>query len=178
MKIYLPILGAALVFITSQSSTAAVLITDFGPSATNGGSWSYNPATSTLSGIEGLGDLIFGSPSFADIGSNGQLSLTANVTTAPAAGFTVVLEDASFVTATATFDWADFIGGQTVVANLVPSIGFDSSNIVGWSLFSGGSGGSINATLDTLSAVPEPTTWALAALGATSVLVLRRRRQV
>lgn len=40
------------------------------------------------------------------------------------------------------------------------------------------SGGGSTFQSAAVTLVPEPTTWALAALGATSVLVLRRRRQV
>lgn len=160
---------------------AAQLVTNFGATAENGGSWVWTPGTSTLTGTEGAGDLIFGAPltnSFLDFS---VISVTATATTAPNFGFNVVFEDSNFNTATANFNWLDFVGGNTVTSAVVIQPGFNKNNVVGWSLFSGGSAASINVVLTSItagSAIPEPST--AAALGGMAILgfaAARRQRR-
>jgi hypothetical protein len=173
------ILLAAFIVI-STSFCQAQLITNFGATASNGGAWTYTPGTSTISGNEGPGDLIFGTPAFGDYTGSTQFTLTGTVISAPSAGFTVLLEDSTGDTATALFDWADFIGGATISSTFTPVGGFDISDVINWNLVSGGSGEAVNATFSSLSAttIPEPSTYALMGLGLAGLLIYRRRKVV
>ncbi len=172
------ILVFALLAISVASSNAQIL-TNFGNSASNGGSWTYTPGTSTISGTEGFGDLIFGSPVSLDISGATGFSLTANATTAPAGSFNVIIEDDQFLAASAIFFWSDFVGGATIQQNFAAvDPGFNFASISGWSLVSGGSAQPINVSVSTLSAVPEPATWALITGALTTAMAFRRRRVV
>jgi hypothetical protein len=145
----------------------AQTLTLFGNTATKSGTWTYTPATSTISGFEDPGNLIFGSPQTIDIGSNRYLQLTGNATTAPAGSFTITLEDNADHLATALFSWSEFTGDATLTMPIEFTT-FNFSNITGWSLDSGGTGQPVNASfsqLSAVSAVPEPATWLLAAIG-------------
>jgi hypothetical protein len=167
---------ALLFSVSAVASANAQILTSFGASASNGGTWSYNSVTSTISGTESSGDLIYGTPNFSAYSGALSLQLTANATTAPTGTFTITLEDNSANLAVATYSWADFIGGATKTSAF--SFGtFNFGNIVGWTLDSGGSSQAINVSLSNATAVvPEPATWAFLAFGLTTVMVLRRRR--
>jgi hypothetical protein len=158
---------------------AQVLISSFGGSASSSAGWTYTPGTSTLSGTEGIGEVLFGAPANADISGNTFLRLTANAATAPAGSFTITLEDISSNTVGATFTWGSFLGGATNTQALVGGA-FNYSNIVGWTLDSGGSGQALNVSFSDLSAVtavPEPSTFAfLIAAGIGSFVAYRRRQ--
>lgn len=176
---HLPKLTLVLVAtLATLASAGAQLITTFGNTAENGGFWNYNPATSTITGTEGFGDLIFGAPANASLlTGNTYISLTGSAVTAPAGSFSVVLEDGEGNLAAAGFLWSAFSSGpQTVQAQLSFST-FDFDNVVGWSLVSGGSLQPVDASfsqMSAVSAVPEPSVVMLAAVGV-SVIALRRR---
>jgi hypothetical protein len=148
-----------LLLLSLSGARGAVLITNFGFDATNGGSWTYTPATSTISGTEGPGDLIFGTPANLDLGSDRWISLSGNATTAPAGSFTITLEDNIGQTATAEFQWTQFTGGSTRTQALSYT-SFDFAHVVGWSLDSGASFQAVNASFSQLTVVtvPEPST--------------------
>ena len=154
-------------------------ITLFGATATNGGTWAYDAATSRLTtGGVASGDSMFGVPINSDLSTALFLSLTADAVAgaAPLASFSVVLEDDAFLTSTATFDWSTFAGGATVVSPLVADPGFDFGNVGGWLLSSSGNGSALDITFTSLSATstPEPSTWASLTLGAVGFGWLRR----
>ena len=160
----------------SAVSARAQLITTFGDSAINGGfTWSYDSSTSTISGTEGFGDVIYGSPQTAVLlAGSTSISLTGSASVVPAGSFNVVLEDSSTNLATATFLWSSFASGpQTVGAALIYTT-FNFSDVVGWSLVSGASLQPVNASFSQMSAVPEPSALLLAG-GATALLLMRRR---
>jgi hypothetical protein len=164
-----------------QASAQLVLITNFGNSADNGGGWTYTAGTSTLTGVESAGDLIF-NPSTLNIdGTDGfAISITANVTTAPNAGFSFILQDAQGQEATALFAWTSFIGGATIQSLILPANiqpNFDFDQIAGWNLVGNG-GGTISAVLTSasLAVIPEPSTYALLLIGGAALVVLRRRQ--
>jgi hypothetical protein len=130
-----------------------------------------------LTGTEGLGDLLFGTPSVGVYTGAQFISLTLTVTTAPNSGFSFVLQDNEGDEVQASFDWNSFIGGSTQQAALSTNVLFNYSNVVGWNLVGGGSGSSINATLGSATAVvPEPTTMGLLIGGMTVIMSFRRRR--
>lgn len=161
----------------SVASLNAQILTNFGEEAFNGGSWAYSPGTSTISGTDGFGDLIYGTPVSLDITGAVGFSLTANATTAPSGSFHIIVEDDEFLAISAIFFWSDFVGGATVQKSFATvDPGFDFANISGWTLVSGGSTQPIAITMNALSAIPEPATWVLIAAPLGAVMAFRRRR--
>jgi len=181
MKTRPPVLLAMCVAFACAANLPAQIITTFGNSATNGGNWTYTPATSTISGTEGLGDLIFGTPITMNLGANRSLQLTGNATVAPAGSFTISLVDNIGNTAIAQYTWAQFVGGATANKPIQFST-FDFGNVASWSLDSGGSLQSVNASFSQLLAVvPEPSAYAACFAAFLGLWIVRReirRRRV
>jgi len=163
--------------IAFTSLSKAQLVTNFGASAIAGGTWVYTPGTSSLSGTEAGGDLLFNTtPLVLNLTGSSQIRITANVTTAPGGGFTFVLQDAQNDEVQAAFDWSSFVGGATITSNLSINALFNYGDVVGWNLSGGGSGLAIAATLTSATAViPEPSTYALLALGLGGLVLMRMR---
>lgn len=156
----------------------------------------YNGATSTITGTEVSGGLLYPS-TFAPVNltlldnynsnpANLRLNLTG-LRSAPTTGnFSVTLEGGSGKFVTTLFDWASFTTSSSTVTVAVNSggamPGFEWNNIIGWTWDSGGSGAAINATFTelTATAVPEPSTYALLALSGLAFggYVIRRRSRV
>lgn len=156
----------------------AQVLTTFGNSAEDGGpTWNYDPLTSTISGTEGFGDLIYGAP-FTSVllGGNTFISLTGSATIVPAGSFSVVLEDSAAELAFATFLWSDFASGPQTVQAALSFTAFNFNDVVGWSLISGGSLQQVEASFSGMSAVPEPSAAIL--VGLAGLLAARRRRAV
>lgn len=166
-----------LILLIGAATANAQLITTFGNSAENGGfTWNYDPVTSTISGTEGFGDLIFGAPdNTAFLPGNFSISLTGSATVIPAGSFNIVLEDSSANLAVATFQWSEFGGGIQTAEQVLSFTTFDFNDIVGWALISGGSLQQVEASFSEMSAVPEPSSAMLLA-GAVAGLALRRGR--
>jgi hypothetical protein len=173
------LLLAGLVVLAGTASLKAQTISLFGNAATGSG-WSYNPATSTINGLDSAGNVVFGSPANIDLGSNRYISLTGNATTAPLGTFTITLEDDASHLVSAQFKWADFSGGGTTKISAINVSGtFNFAHITGWTLDAGGSQQAVTASFSQLSAVaaiPEPST-ALTGLAGLVVVgfALRRR---
>lgn len=167
----------AFLLISFTSLSQAQLITNFGATAVTGGGWTYTSATSSLSGTEGAGDLLFNASTITlDLTGSSHVRITANVTTAPNAGFFFALEDVGFEQVVAIFSWIDFVGGATISSPFSINPAFDYGNVEFWNLNSGGSGSAIAATLTSATAViPEPSTYALLALGLGSLVFFRMR---
>jgi hypothetical protein len=113
-----------------------------------------------------------------------SLQLTATKTTNSTFPFSLELYDGS-VFQTYTGTWNDFTMGSPSTATLsfgAPQAGFNFTNVTGMVLTMGGtSGQSVTVTLDQLTAVPEPSTYAavfgLACLG-TAIVRKHKRREV
>lgn len=171
------------------SSHSAIVLTNFGTDAiTDDTTWTYNSATSNISGTQSIGNLLYNNNNTvwdlsgvaADV-SLLQISLTGFVTTNPTGQFYITLIDSGSREANWAFGWGDFGSTPTtVVKNLTTSNNpsFDLSDIVNWNLSSGGSNLSVNATFSSMSAVPEPSTGALMVIGAVGLVALRRLRKV
>jgi len=164
------------------ATAQAQVITNFGSTAfTDDTGWTWTPGTSTLTGTEGAGFLLYGTPFTANLTGATSLSITANATTAPSAGFNFVLEDNTGKTATALYSWLAFQGGTTTISSVLNAqSGFSFANVTSWNLVSGGSGSSINVALSSVavSAVPEPATYAaLFGLASLGFCIMRKRRK-
>lgn len=173
--------------VSGLSSQAATLITTFGTQARSSGGWTYNSGTSTITGVEAGGALLYNSSSLSlDLSSETsdvgllQLNLTGLVPTKPFGVFNITLTDSEGVEARWDFDWSSFSSSSSTLTanNAGAGSGFNLASIVDWNLNSGGSDDSINATFTRLEAIPEPSSASLVLLGAVSLVALRRLRKV
>jgi hypothetical protein len=175
---FLKKLAIAFALLASTLACHAQLITSFGFTAENGGfTWNYDPNTSTISGTEGFGDLLYGTPANASLlEGNTYISLTGSATIAPPGVFYVQLEDSGGNIAVATFLWSSFTGGPQTVQAALDYTSFDFEDVVFWNLNSGASLQPVNASFSEMSAVavPEPSTLLLAG-GAMFFFAFRRR---
>lgn len=133
-------------------------------------------------------DFFFMNPSLTDIaplnvGVNRTLQVNAQTLAGNAAtSFVVILFDnsASQKFASATFDLTSISGSSisTVSSLLTAQAGFDWSQVQGFTITGGITGGSqlLNLRMDGLAVIPEPSTYAMILGGLTlGVVVIRRR---
>ena len=145
-----------------------------------------NTTTLTVSGAGALDDQGWGASNLI-INATGSLvfQVTAQLAPTNLAPFIVLqLTDTTLATAVASISTSSFntSGFTTVNSGLFsfPGGSFDFSQVTGWT-FGGGTTGinTLNITFDSLSlAIPEPSTYALLALGlgVIALPILRRRR--
>jgi hypothetical protein len=172
-------------------AVTAIDLSSFG-SSVEGDAWTWTPATSTISGSDAGGALLFPSSfspvdfttlnNYAGNPANLLLTLTGFVTTSPGGAFTISLEDGLGNVSATPFLWSAFTTTSSTVTNSVTLVsGFQWNNVVGWTLDAGGTGNAVNATYTSLqaTAVPEPSTYALLAMGGVALggYIVRRRRR-
>jgi hypothetical protein len=191
-KILLTLSSALVLGLSSAHAVSSITLTTFG-SSMEADLLTYNSATSTISGTEVLGGVLYPG-SFSPVNlttldnyggnpSNLLLNLTGFATAPTTGGFSVTLEGGSGKYVATTFNWNSFTSTSSTVSVPVNVAGADSgfewNNIVGFTWDSGGSGSAINATYTnlTVSAVPEPSTYALMALGGLVLFFMVRRRK-
>ncbi|TSA34756.1 MAG: hypothetical protein D4R65_05660 [Verrucomicrobiaceae bacterium] len=112
----------------------------FGPGVDPGNTWTYNETTSTVSGSNTSGNVLFGTfgPEVDFSGSN-QISLTATVNApgAPDSSFLFTLVGQSGATASAVFSWTNFLTpGTTMTAPLTPIVPGTMQNVNYWQIVS------------------------------------------
>lgn len=158
--------SVALTAMPVQSFGAESVLSTFGSSVASDG-WSWSAATSTLSGTEAPGAVLY-PESFADtnlglLGNPGNLSLSlsGSVITAPPGFFSVTLEDKSGRLSVTRISWSSLGSiGSTVIVPISAPADFDWGKVAGWTLDSGGSGEPLEATftkLAVVAATPTPT---------------------
>jgi hypothetical protein len=181
----------AAVLVTSVSTLgiahSQVTITGFGTGqfAATSNDFGGTGQTATTFNIAGtdFGLSLFGnvSPSPVNItGNTVSLSLTGTFTGTATSAFQINLFDNAGNDVLYQGSFSSFSQGVSSTVTLLPisgGSGVFNNNVVSLALLTTGTGSTVNLTLDTLSAVPEPSTWAFTALGGV-VLGLAVRRKM
>jgi len=176
------VIGIALTY-----TATAQLITGFGssaPQAFNQTFSDFNTNTQTASSYQIIGNdlnLIFGDYTPVDISGNlMELSFTGTFTGTAAGNYQIELFDADGDSRIYVGNWGSFTQSVPTTVSLAFSSfsGVFSGTTVSLGLSTTGTGsGTINLTMDSLQAVPEPTTWVLLAGSFTALMVFRKRRK-
>lgn len=127
-----------------------------------------------------LGDQIFGNYTPSDWSAYSDFGIRMTVTGAnPNLPFTITMYDSSFNSTAYSGFTTGLLDGVPGVAPLTLSApaGANLADIAGFQIGWDGSASPINISMSNVSAVPEPTTYALLALGGLVVGAVRLRRR-
>lgn len=169
-KIHCMLAAAGLLACECVMAVGSIDLSTFG-SSVDSVDWTWNPATSNLTGTEASGAALFPNEfSGADLTvldnyggnpSNLQFNLTGFVTARPPGAFSITLESTGGSLSVTPILWSSFGTGSstfTTSVNTSTTPGFAWNNIIGWTIDSGGSGNPVNATFTslTVTTVPAP----------------------
>lgn len=168
----------SLILLSSQYAMATVTITSFGtgPTATSG--WTYN--NGDLSGSSTSGDSLletFGSAADITGFTKVALDLTPVDNVDPGTSFTFLLEESLGGTGVAEVVFSATQLNSGSATSTLTDLGGDFANVGSFRLTLGGlPGETFNVSLNSLSAVPEPSAFALiAGCFALAWVTVRRR---
>ncbi|MEO7931895.1 MAG: PEP-CTERM sorting domain-containing protein [Chthoniobacterales bacterium] len=185
------ILSCFAILVISITSLQAIVITGFGSTGESGASaftvdtnnTNFNTSGQTAFTLPATGtdsNVLIGTFTPINITGNSTIQLTLAVSgTNPNSAFTVRLYSSDFSFRTYSGFLSSFGSSQTTVV-LTPGSGTITGNtVVAFGFFGGGSGNSLNLTFDTITAVPEPSSYVLMIIGAMvlSRIAFKRRTQ-
>lgn len=176
----LPIFSVSAQTLANFGSTANNLFTLDGDANVN---WAPSQTTTgiSISGTDTNGNQFGGAwatPWTLASNSNLQLNISGTIPS-PGSLFTVTLFSADFGQLKAfegSFAQSGVVGNNYALSFQTETASFTS--IGGFTLAAGGSGNSLNISVNSLSVVPEPSTYALMALGGLGLFLAARRRKV
>jgi hypothetical protein len=140
-------------------------------------STSQSASALTITGLD-AGDSLYGNFSTVVIGAAPTLSLLGTKTTTVSSNFQIEIFDASDNSRLYQGSLASFVQNTetNVALTFLSESGVFNGTAVRLGFLTTGSGSNVGLTMNTLSAVPEPATWALLAGSLTTVMIFRRRR--
>jgi hypothetical protein len=184
MKKIVLLVSACVSLVANSALSQGVLITQFNEAISADSPWVWNSGNKTITaGTNTSAGALYPDETFSaiDIGSNTsiQLTLSSPVTTSPGGGFRVSLESTGGGLATAVFSYASFASATVGNSTFSTAGGFNPAQVINWNIFDGGSGssGSLAMSVSELRVVPEPSTYALMALGGLALFFIARRRK-
>ncbi len=177
-KIFDTIITLLLIYFSGNTCFADT-ITSFGSGPATGGTWTYN--NGAFSGSSIAGDLLYESlASTVDITGQDILLLDLSPTSiVGATSFTVILLESLGGSHIASASFSNVQLESGLASSSLVDLGGDFANVNAWMLSASGSpSDSFNiASMNSLSAVPEPSTYALfAGIFALGYIVVRRSR--
>ncbi len=184
MKFIKPLLLAAGLFASSALTSQAVILTGFGDSEYH---MTFSDFTATQTGSSlnltgsDFGSSVYGTldTSIAIDGSGSYLMLTGTYSGTSAARFDIMLFDEDGDSLNYTSYFTAFSNGipATIRMDFLMEDGVFNGPVVMVGLVANGIGsGTVNLTLDSVAAVPEPSTWMLLGAAACVVVFFRRRK--
>lgn len=165
-------------------SASAVLITDFGTGQFSETFSDFSTTAQTATTFQAIGNdsnSVYGTINPQILASTDWLTLDfVGTFTGTATGvFQIQIFDEEGDDRLYQATWTDFTPSTltTVSMSFVSQTGTFDGNVASIGLLQGGGGtGTVNITMESLSAVPEPATWALVTGTLTAAMAFRRRR--
>lgn len=172
------LIAIALTLLSSLALSQALTITNFG-SASTGGAWSFNTGTGEFNGAGNAGDFLFETFSTFDLTGITEVifDMSADTPVPGSISFSVVFRESLGGTdvASVSFSSAQLTAGSP--SSTLTDLGGNFANVNAFLLSAAGApGDNFDLTLNSFTAVPEPSAFALLAgcFGMAWVMVRRR----